>query len=325
MTVAEADMTQQDGLAVVIPAYNSALTIEGTIRSVLAQTTPAQEIVVVDDGSSDDTRGVVEKFEEQVRYVRTDNFGPGHARHRGVLETSSSWIAFLDSDDQWHPSFITSQLEARTADPSARMIFCDSRMIREDRTLYSSKFALAPDGYWGDDWQSNDKRHVIHAPLYPLLLTYQPVLVGTYILHRTLYQEAGGFPSPLSRKPSEDFEFILRCAQFSPVIANREILLSYMARPTSFSGTGEGFVAGDIRILEYATTHHPAGHENLHLIKEQIIRRSADVVHHAYERRDRAMLDDFIMRIPFRRRGLRMHIKWLVARTFPKGRPASRQ
>jgi glycosyltransferase involved in cell wall biosynthesis len=88
-------------ISVVIPAYNAAATLGRAIESVLAQSWPAHEIVVVDDGSSDDTAAVAEAFGKPVRYIHQDNAGPSAARNRGVKEASGDWIAFLDADD-WY-------------------------------------------------------------------------------------------------------------------------------------------------------------------------------------------------------------------------------
>ena len=87
-------------MATVIPAYNAASFIERALRSVLAQTHRVAEIIVVDDGSSDETAGIAEGF-PGVRVIRRANGGPGAARNTGVDAASSEWIAFLDSDDSW--------------------------------------------------------------------------------------------------------------------------------------------------------------------------------------------------------------------------------
>jgi len=89
-------------IAVVIPAYNAASHLGPTLRSVLAQTRPADEVIVVDDGSSDDTAGVARSF-GGVRYLRQDNAGVSAARNRGVDAATADWVAFLDSDDLFAP------------------------------------------------------------------------------------------------------------------------------------------------------------------------------------------------------------------------------
>ena len=89
-------------ISAVITAYNSEFFVKDAIESVLNQSLPADEIVVVDDGSSDRTSGIVKQFGGRgVRYLYQDNLGPGAARNRGVYETKGELIAFLDADDIW--------------------------------------------------------------------------------------------------------------------------------------------------------------------------------------------------------------------------------
>jgi len=97
-------------VAVVIPAYNAGRHIGRALDSVLAQTRPAEEIIVVDDGSTDDTAKVVRTYGEKVRYIRQENTGAAGARNRGIKETKAEWIAFLDADDEWLPDKLELQL-----------------------------------------------------------------------------------------------------------------------------------------------------------------------------------------------------------------------
>src|SRR4051794_4124152 len=93
-------------ISVVIPTYNRAHVVGRAIESALAQEYPPHEIIVVDDGSVDDTGDVVDGYRGIVRRVRQPNAGVSAARNRGVSEAASEWIAFLDSDDQWLPGHL---------------------------------------------------------------------------------------------------------------------------------------------------------------------------------------------------------------------------
>lgn len=116
-------MTSNDGasVTVVIPAYNAARTIASTLESVIAQTHTNWEAVVVDDRSTDDTRAIVEGLAAQDSRIRLlaleKNHGaPAAPRNRGVESAASPWVAFLDSDDLWHPQKLELQLEALSAE-----------------------------------------------------------------------------------------------------------------------------------------------------------------------------------------------------------------
>jgi glycosyltransferase involved in cell wall biosynthesis len=96
-------------VSVLVPTYNRAHLLHRAIRSALASIAPGDEIVVVDDGSTDDTVAVVESFGDPVRLVRSDHAGAGAARNLGLVEARGDLIAFLDSDDEWMPDKIELQ------------------------------------------------------------------------------------------------------------------------------------------------------------------------------------------------------------------------
>ena len=88
-------------ISAVLPAYNAEKYISRALDSVLKQTRPADEIIVIDDGSTDSTAEIIKGYGDKIRYVYQDNGGESAARNRGVQEASCEWIAFLDSDDEW--------------------------------------------------------------------------------------------------------------------------------------------------------------------------------------------------------------------------------
>ena len=98
------------GISVVIPTYNRRAEVLEAIASVLAQTLEVSEIIVIDDGSTDDTEEHVARLEAPVRYIRTKNQGVSAARNHGIQQSKSDWIAFLDSDDEWHPEKLARQV-----------------------------------------------------------------------------------------------------------------------------------------------------------------------------------------------------------------------
>jgi len=104
-------------VSVVIPAYNIEAYIGRAIESVLAQTRGADEIIVVDDGSTDNTTAEIKKFGDKVRHMRQENGGAGAARNRGIRAARFEWIGFLDGDDEWHKLYLQSQIELLERNP----------------------------------------------------------------------------------------------------------------------------------------------------------------------------------------------------------------
>ncbi|MHC4926392.1 MAG: glycosyltransferase family 2 protein [Planctomycetota bacterium] len=107
----KSDLKNSIRISAVIPAYNAESYIARTIESVLQQTYPAAEIIVVDDGSTDKTAQVVGQFGDKVRLIQQENAGECGARNTGVRHAAFSWIAFLDADDEWLPQKLQLQVE----------------------------------------------------------------------------------------------------------------------------------------------------------------------------------------------------------------------
>lgn len=121
-------------VSVVIPVHNGELYLGETLRSVLANTRPAQEILVVDDGSTDATQDVARAF-PTVRYLRQEKSGAATARHRGALRSSGELIALLDADDLWEPEKLAVQVAYLERNPDVHGVFCAvAQFISSDLT-----------------------------------------------------------------------------------------------------------------------------------------------------------------------------------------------
>jgi glycosyltransferase involved in cell wall biosynthesis len=119
-------------VSVIVPAFNQERLVGRAIQSVLAQTLPAHEIVVVDDGSTDGTASAVARAaarEDRVRYVRQENAGVSSARNRGIREATGNWLGFLDADDHWRPTLLALARSERDAAPDVQ--FMHARRINE--------------------------------------------------------------------------------------------------------------------------------------------------------------------------------------------------
>jgi glycosyltransferase involved in cell wall biosynthesis len=118
--------------SVVIPTYNRAELAGQAVESVFGQTFTDHEIIVVDDGSTDDTRIALRRFENRIRYVRQDNRGAAAARNRGIAESSGELLAFLDSDDLFEPRLLEAVLRTFESYPDAGCVFSAERELDAD-------------------------------------------------------------------------------------------------------------------------------------------------------------------------------------------------
>ena len=210
-------MSQAQGplqIAVVIPAYNSARFLREGLDSVLSQTYPVAEIIVVDDGSKDNTREVVESYAPPVRYFWQANSGVSPARNGGVQETTSPWVAFLDADDAWEPRKIERQVKALQANPDA--VLC-----------YTGKLFIGPDGP-GQVCEAIAADH-----LWPLLRYQNPITPSTVLMRRDVFEAAGGFDKRFLG--CEDWDLWFRLGSQAKMVALNEPLTRYRVTPTGLS------------------------------------------------------------------------------------------
>lgn len=176
-------------ISAVIPTFNREATVGRAIDSALAQSFPASEIIVVDDGSTDGTRKIVEGYGARCRYIGQENAGVSSARNRGVEEAAFDWIAFLDSDDYWLPEHLSRLMEAVSSTRGeAAIYFCD---------------LLCPSGpghisFWGATGFKIEAPYVLlkDASLWTMR-PVQPMLLQASLIKRTSYWDVGGLPPDL--------------------------------------------------------------------------------------------------------------------------------
>lgn len=202
-------------IAVVVNVYNQAHFLGDALNSVLRQMHPADEVIVVDDGSNDRPEAVVERY-DQVRLIRQSNQGLAAARNTGLKAASAELIVFLDADDRLLPSALEAGLAALQARPECAFAFGGHRRVDIDGQ---------PIG--------NDMRP-------PASLDYHDLLYGNHIgMHATVTYfrerllECGGFDSSLAR--AEDYDVYLRLAQRYPIAVCQEIVAEYRQHGTNMS------------------------------------------------------------------------------------------
>ncbi len=116
-------------ISAVIPTHNNAEFIQNAIASIHQQTHSIDEIIIIDDGSTDATETIIRKISDDIIYIWQENQGPSAARNRGVRYSSCDWIAFLDADDQWTPDKIEKQLLTLEKHPELHLISSDMAEI----------------------------------------------------------------------------------------------------------------------------------------------------------------------------------------------------
>lgn len=214
-------------VSVVVPAYNAAKTVAQTLDALLGQTVPPDQIVVVDDGSKDQTREVLEGYRGRVDLVFQANGGVSAARNRGVAETRGQWVAFCDADDLWHAEKLRVMHAVLAARDDMDLVFhefwtlVDGRMV-EARATHSphTMFPLFREFDISLPRILTDRRVVDtgvaefgavdtwHGSAFRWLMLGNFLMPSTVMMRRSAFDAAGGFDANF--RYAEDTEFFLR-------------------------------------------------------------------------------------------------------------------
>lgn len=200
--------TASPRFSVVIPAYNAGATLTRTLDSVLAQTWPAHEIIVVDDGSSDNTEEVVAAYGDRVTYLRQKNAGPSTARNRGVEAASGEWIAFLDADDWYYPGRLQAHADMIAADPDLDFLVASFDYRDTEGKLIESSIARTPLGRRLLEQIGENGHAVIEGEAIGQFIAQQFSDTRCLTLPRQTFIGLGGFPVDL--RICEDVVFLIR-------------------------------------------------------------------------------------------------------------------
>lgn len=198
-------------ISVVIPAYNQRRYIEDAIRSVLTQDWPVQEIIVVDDGSTDADYGELETLYERVRVIRTENGGVSRARNLGAAEASANVVAFLDADDVWLPCMLRRQMSYLEQNNSVAAVFCKAVRWFPTRGKNGRETWHIPDALKS---QENETYRVHRVPYIEILSAPQlPGHICVLLIRKAAFTSLGGFDE--QRRYGEDIELVMRISRSS--------------------------------------------------------------------------------------------------------------
>ncbi len=192
-------------ISVIIPTYNRASRLAQAIESVLAQTFQDFELIVVDDGSADDTLQVVRRFADRVRYIRQPHRGVSAARNTGIRHGRGEWLAFLDSDDRWLPHKLERQMAA-LEQTGRKICYTDEIWIRNGCRVNPRRRHRKYDGW-------------IFVHCLPLCI----ISPSSVVIHRRVFETVGLFDETLPA--CEDYDLWLRITARYPVTFLQEPLI----------------------------------------------------------------------------------------------------
>ena len=222
-------------VSVIIPTYNRENVIERSIRSVLNQTYTNLEVIVVDDGSKDNTEKIVKSInDDRIIYYKQKNGGASSARNTGVKLASANYIAFHDSDDSWRVDKLEKQMKYLTENPHLGMIYCNYQMHKMDGTTY-----VVPQGARIIGNLSGD--------MFLTILINNTIGTPTMLMKKEIFEELGGFDTSLHCL--EDWDFAVRFAELYLIGFVNEVLVDAYQMPGSVSTNGQGYFETRCKML----------------------------------------------------------------------------
>jgi glycosyltransferase involved in cell wall biosynthesis len=190
-------------ISAVIPVYNRKQFIRRAVDSVLKQTNPVWEIIVVDDGSNDGTSKILKSYGDCIKVIRQDNMGVSAARNAGIKVSGGDWIGLLDSDDEWLPDKIAKAKTFHESNPQIKIFQTEEIWIRNGRRVNPKQKHQKHDGW-----------------IFKQSLSLCIVSPSAAVIEKKLFDEIGLFDE--SFPVCEDYDLWLRAARYYPIGLDRE-------------------------------------------------------------------------------------------------------
>jgi len=206
-------------VSTIVAVYNGAATVDRALRSIFAQTFTDNEVVVVNDGSTDDTASVLSRYGDRIRVITQRNRGLSAARNAGVRASSGEYVAFLDDDDEWMPEKLVRSVPVLDADPGCALVYTFAVKIDPQGELIGSQSLTdgRPDG--------------IESPTMQEMLT-RPwnVVPSQFVVRRDVFERCGGFHERFITS-CEDLYFLLNAREYGAFRCVPEQLVRKETRP----------------------------------------------------------------------------------------------
>ncbi|GAB4438533.1 MAG: hypothetical protein OHK0026_04110 [Rhodocyclaceae bacterium] len=244
-------------ISVIMPCFNSRRFLPEAIDSVLGQTHPNVELIVVDDGSTDGSRDILRKYGARILVVEQDNRGPYPARNAGLQVATGELVAFLDSDDYWSREALQKLQTALASAPEAALAYCGWQNL--------GAIGRSNDPYVPPDYEAGDK-------LEAFLRAASPWPIHAALIRRRELDAVGGFD--VSLHSCMDYDLWLRLAIARPIVRVPEVLAYYR-----FHGEGQ------ITSKEWIQAR------NTWLIKKKFVREHPELACRLTPRRQRELID----------------------------------
>jgi glycosyltransferase involved in cell wall biosynthesis len=235
--------------SVITPTYNCGAFVEQAIDSVLAQTFEDYEIIVLDDGSTDNTREILQRYSSQpkVRYLYQENRGLAAARNAAIRASNGRYLALLDADDLWTPEKLAVQARYLEQHPNVALLCSNSYLFYENDLQNTSKLL-----------QSLPERTLGARELFTMIMTREnPVVCPTTVIARWAIDRIGAYDEELSRLGAEDRDMSLRLTSAFEALCTPECLAYYRVRRNSMQRNVEKMFQARMHVLRKFVRNNP--------------------------------------------------------------------
>jgi glycosyltransferase involved in cell wall biosynthesis len=300
-------------VSVVIPTYNQSKLLTETVDSILSQRYEPAEVVILDDGSTDDTKQVVARMSAKVKYVYKTNGGICSARNAGVASAQSAFIAFCDHDDLWREDKLEQQMELHQQMPTLNYSFTNYAVVSDGVWAKETKFDGAPAGFFDSSFVPLGRNLVCESSLYLKLLKFQPIFPSTVVMKKELYESLGGANEKFGKNPAEDRNLTLQCVHIPPLGVVTDPVVGIRKHATNYSGNLLRNALGEIDILNHALETHPIGDTERAAIRERLEVIRKDASYDAFATSNFAQCKEFLSAVPRDHLDSQMRMKLLIS------------
>jgi glycosyltransferase involved in cell wall biosynthesis len=306
-------------VSVIIPAYNSAPYLQECIESVLNQTFKNLEIIVVDDGSTDDTPDILNKYSDTITWIRQENAGPSAARNRGLEIAKGKYLCFLDADDRYKPIRLEKLVTFLEDHPDLGYAFSDLEQFENDQTVERSLIER-----WGKDFDRiphkkiDEKSRIFTTTLTPFLISYRSFIhTSTITIRKTVLPEKPWFH--VGFHYGEDAEFWARIAYHSrggyidEVLSEKRMVKTSLSHDKARSMENVGDLLG---LREIQKTYYGSNREINAIIDRQTLDYAISyswwLTENGHYKKARTRLLHYFKRYPFSIRLFKVMVKNLL-------------
>jgi glycosyltransferase involved in cell wall biosynthesis len=256
------DATGAERVSVIIPAYNVTPYIAETLNSVFAQTKPAFEVIVVNDGSPDTAalEEVLQPFRDRIVYLKQENRGLSGARNTGIRAATGDLIALLDGDDLWMPRYLEAQTQFLRSHPEYDLVYCNARFFGDSAYEGRRFMEVCPS----------------RGEVTPAAIISRKCCVFVSVTARAEALRELGFDESL--RSCEDFDCWLRLASSGRRIGyHRQILVQSRKRDESLSADPTWMAEWHLKVLKKVSAHWPKESKEASLLERAIAKKTAEL------------------------------------------------